>query len=376
LASFDVLIAGAGAAGCACAASLADFAPELRACLVDAPARQPVCMGESVPPQIRPVLEHLRLWSQFSADGHSASHRTISAWGAPHLLTNEFLFHTQQIGWRIDRARFDTMMLQAATERGVPRLREKVVDIARDGDNCRITFGSGTGVTARMVIDATGRGAVLAHRQGLRAMIDDRLIGCVMQFAGPGDDNDGLLIEACPNGWWYSAVIPDGRRIVAFMTDADLVRPRNISSVDGWMRALAETQHVVRTVGGAQHLGPPKLAAAGSRRPPRRAELPLICVGDAASSFDPVSGQGILKALRSGIFASYAAADYLRGGDRDSLARYRAFADAEFSAYRQTLREYYAMEQRWRDHPFWRRRSSGDSHVPERKELADRTGAA
>ena len=44
-------------------------------------------------------------------------------------------------------------------------------------------------------------------------------------------------------------------------------------------------------------------------------EVPLLCVGDAASSFDPVSGQGILKALRSGVFASYAVADWLRQGD-------------------------------------------------------------
>src|SRR2546422_9913481 len=63
VADFDVLIAGAGPAGCAGAISLADFAPGLSVCLVDAP--QGFRIGETVPPQIRPVLEHLGVWRSF-----------------------------------------------------------------------------------------------------------------------------------------------------------------------------------------------------------------------------------------------------------------------------------------------------------------------
>ena len=55
----------------------------------------------------------------------------------------------------------------------------------------------------------------------------------------------------------------------------------------------------------------------------RDTKLPLLCVGDAASCFDPVSGQGIFKALRSGVFASYAVGDFrLRADDagREALS--------------------------------------------------------
>jgi hypothetical protein len=62
-----------------------------------------------------------------------------------------------------------------------------------------------------------------------------------------------------------------------------------------------------------------------------------------------------LKALRSGIFASYAVADALRG-DPTGLARYRALMKREISAYRQTLADFYALEQRWTERPFWQRR--------------------
>jgi flavin-dependent dehydrogenase len=83
---------------------------------------------------------------------------------------------------------------------------------------------------------------------------------------------------------------------------------------------------------------------------------PLLCVGDAASSFDPVSGQGIVKALRSAIFASYAIGDWLKRNDSGGLQRYRAFIKAEFAAYRLTLHEYYASERRWPTSAFWQRR--------------------
>ena len=103
----------------------------------------------------------------------------------------------------------------------------------------------------------------------------------------------------------------------------------------------------------------PKLWAASSRLVLQRTGLPLLCVGDAASCFDPVSGQGILKALQSGIFASYAIADVLRDGDDRGLRRYRFILEQDFEAYRATLRDFYALEARWPARPFWRRRHGG-----------------
>jgi flavin-dependent dehydrogenase len=79
-------------------------------------------------------------------------------------------------------------------------------------------------------------------------------------------------------------------------------------------------------------------------------------VGDAASCFDPVSGQGIVKALRSGIFAAYDIADLLCREDSGGLGRYRRFVADEFAGYLQALHAYYALESRWLDRPFWQRR--------------------
>ena len=63
---FDVLIAGAGPAGAATAISLARFAPDLRVCIADAAADDGLRVGETLPPRIKPILEHLGVWHTFA----------------------------------------------------------------------------------------------------------------------------------------------------------------------------------------------------------------------------------------------------------------------------------------------------------------------
>ncbi len=358
MACFDVLIAGAGPAGCAAAISLGDFAPELRVGLVDASAPDTARIGETVPPPIKPILDHLGLWQNFAADAHSASYRTLSAWGGPELLSNEFLFHTQQTGWRLDRARFDAMMLRGAVPRVAAPMAGKVAKLSFADELWNVSLDDGAIHTARAVVDATGRAAALARLRGRRPQRHDRLVSC-FAFCESRGGAEELTIEAVRDGWWYTAALPDGRRVIAFMSDADIVRRLQLGQRDRWLRALGETEHVHALTAGAEPLCASQFHGAGSQMVLTDSTHTLMCVGDAASSFDPVSGQGIFKALRSGVFASYALADYLERGDPDGLRRYGTFVRSEFAAYRDTLRDYYAQERRWPDSQFWQRRREG-----------------
>jgi flavin-dependent dehydrogenase len=81
-----------------------------------------------------------------------------------------------------------------------------------------------------------------------------------------------------------------------------------------------------------------------------------IACGDAALALDPLSGQGILAALRTGIFAAYAAGDWIRGGESSALSRYQGFIDRTRDGYLQARRRYYSEELRWPECTFWQRR--------------------
>jgi flavin-dependent dehydrogenase len=356
--NFDVLIAGAGPAGCATALSLRSFVPELTVCLVDASVAGRARIGEVVPPSIKPPLGHLGVYDAFLAARHCASYRTVAAWGDSRLASNEFLFHAQQAGWRLDRVTFDAMLVQAAASRGVVHLKSKVASLAHRGYEWRISLSDRTTHNAPFVVDATGRAATLARRCGFRPVNLDTLVGCCLYAASRSDGTEGLMIETFAEGWWYTATIPRRGRVIACMTDADRVRALGLSSGEGLVRLLAETKHVQRVIDISRPFGRPTIYPADSRWLEGTTVLPLLCVGDAAMCYDPLSGQGIVKALRSGIFASYAIADFLRNGDVRGLSRYRLMLRREFAAYREALRDYYTQEQRWSDRPFWHRRIS------------------
>jgi 2-polyprenyl-6-methoxyphenol hydroxylase-like FAD-dependent oxidoreductase len=356
VANLDVLIAGSGPAGCATALSLTTFAPELRVGLVDASGRDEARIGETVPPQINPILVHLGVWDEFVGGGHCPSYRTMAAWGDSRLASNEFLFHAHQVGWRLDRAAFDQMLVKAASSRVSALFQAKVVALVKQTEEWCVSLSDGSIHTAHFVVDATGRAAALARRCRLRPINFDRLVGCCFRAGSRSDGTEGLMIETFAEGWWYTAMIPGGDRVFVCMTDADRVRPLELSSGRGFVRLLAETEHVRRVADLGDGFGHPVIWPAGSRFFDSTTALPLLCVGDAGVCYDPVSGDGVVKALRSGVFASYAIADWLRRGDPRGLSRYRLVLQREFATYCGTLREYYALEQRWADRPFWRRR--------------------
>jgi flavin-dependent dehydrogenase len=210
---------------------------------------------------------------------------------------------------------------------------------------------------ARFIIDATGRRSVFARARGADRQVVDRLAGAFMFFEVGGEQRDAsALVEAWEDGWWYSALLPDSRLVVACMSDADLLKQQGLRHVDRWLAHVGQTQHTRVRLADAHAQTTPIIYAAYSHHLTQAAGAGWLAAGDAAATFDPLSAQGILKALRDGIFASYAVLDSLTG-NASGLEKYQAVIDAEFSGYLRARSDYYRLERRWSDRPFWRRRS-------------------
>lgn len=359
-AAYDVFIAGAGPAGAALAIALCDAAPDLRICFADAGRDEAFRIGESVPPPIKPFLDHLGLSGAFQRDAHCPAYRTVSVWGGPELISNEFFLQVYNTGWRLDRARFDRMLVLEAERRGADLLTAKVSSLDYDGQTWRVDCGTKATYTARFVVDATGRAAVLSRLLGLKPVKHDKLVAAAVFFEQTGSAglpwDDAALIESRCEGWWYTVKPPDGRRVAMLMTDADIAHRLQVSKLDDWLALLAETRYVQPLIASGRPLSVPKFWPAASHYCDIALQPGMLAVGDALSSFDPLSSQGIIKALRSSIFASYAIADLLLCGDESGIVRYNALMRREYASYRETWRDYYRQEQRWPDALFWRRR--------------------
>lgn len=354
--SFDVAIVGGGPGGSATALSLRAHAPSLSVVLIEASHYEALRIGETLPPPARTILEHLGVWEAFQGQRHREVHGTTAVWGSVTPLDNDFFYMPANTGWHLDRTAFDAMLASHAKSRGADLILDtRIRNAGRVGNEWRLTLSTGTTVAARFMVDATGDSASLARRCGARFVDADCLVGIAGFFEG-GDGDPRTVVEAFEDGWWYTAGLPDGRRLIACMTDADLARRMRLHEAEEWRRKLAAMPNVSVMARRSKPCSPLVVRYAASRRLEPAAGEHWLAVGDSASRFDPLSSQGIVKALRSGIFASYVIGDLLTRDDDSGLHRYRRYVRDEFKSYTEVRAKYYREEQRWPANEFWRRR--------------------
>lgn len=355
---FDVAIVGGGPGGSATAISLLAHAPSLSVILIEATNYDTCRLGETLPPPTRSILEHLDLWDAFCALRPREVFSTTAVWGGPAPLDNDFIFMPANTGWHVDRTSFDRMLATEAENRGATLLLgTSLRDVQQRGDDWQLTLSKGAALSARFIIDATGGKATLARRFGAQFVSLDNLVG-VARFLEGGCDDPRLLVEAFEYGWWYTAGLPNGKRITGCITDADLAQQMKLGETEEWERRLANAPTVATLMRECKATSPIIIRSTASRRLEPVATEHWLAVGDAASRFDPLSSQGIFKAIRSGIFASYAIGDWLIQGDTSGLQRYCRYVAEEFRNYSEVRANYYSQEQRWPASQFWRRRQA------------------
>ena len=143
------------------------------------------------------------------------------------------------------------------------------------------------------------------------------------------------------------------------MTDPDIVKKRGLKSAAGWFECVSRTRHTRARLKDAVPQDEPTVYAASSQRLERMTGARWLAAGDAATTFDPLSSQGIFKALQSGILASYAICDFFKGTP-SGLEKYEALIRREFDEYLATRADYYGQERRWQASPFWQRRHQSE----------------
>ncbi|HUG47931.1 MAG TPA: FAD-dependent oxidoreductase [Candidatus Limnocylindria bacterium] len=241
----------------------------------------------------------------------------------------------------VDRVRLEAALLERARSAGV--------EVHEGSPVTRLEFGFGkprvhvSGPAgrsvwrARLVVGADGPTSLVARSAGVSLPTRHfRRAGLTLHHADPAAAPPGAPMEAelvVGQGWYLGiAPVPGGRQNLGLVVGEghlrrELRRPQGAHGV--LAQALAALPGRQRSWSTSPATDELRVALPLAHRVARSAGRDFLLVGDAAGFVDPLSGEGLQRALASAELAAEAISDW-SVGDRAALTRYEARLRARF----------------------------------------------
>ena len=344
--TYDVVIIGAGPAGSAAAALLAE---QGHAVLVLEREKFPrYHIGESLLPSTFYPLRRLGLIEKMrrSAFVKKYSVQFVSLSGKasqPFYFFDRYDRDTVAQTWQVLRSEFDLLLLNNARERGaVVREEVAVQELLKDGEQViGVRAQDQTGQTreyhASMTLDCSGREAFAAVRHRWRVG-DPQLhkVAVWTYYRGAkrdeGIDAGATTVAFVPEkGWfWYIplhedlvsvGVVAEGK----YLSRAGAKDPETI-----FKREIEQNAWIAEHLACGRPTGPYHLTGEYSFHSRYCAIPGLLLAGDAYCFLDPVFSSGLMLALKSGVMAADAVHEALLAHE---------VSPERFTAYAATLRQ-------------------------------------
>lgn len=341
--NYDAVVIGAGPAGCAAAAVLAEHGH--RVALLEKRPLPRYHIGESMIPHCWYPLHRLGLVEELNRGAFSVRKDSVQFVSTTGKVATPFYFfqhsdHPSSRTWQVLRSEFDRMLLDRALHLGaVLHAETAATGLLRDQRHVIGVTASERGGKARrfkapITIDASGRDSFGQLENGWRVADPVlRKMAIWTYYRGalrdPGLDEGATTVAYLPGkGWfWYIPLVDD-------QVSVGVVAERDYLYRDAAMRDTAAifAREAALQPWIAEHLLPGQVCAEYrvtsefSYRARHCAEDGLLLIGDAFAFLDPVFSSGIYLALESGVMAGDCVHEALVAGDV-SASRFSAYGE-------------------------------------------------
>jgi 2-polyprenyl-6-methoxyphenol hydroxylase-like FAD-dependent oxidoreductase len=264
--------------------------------------------GEHLSGHVRGALDALQIPARDFAGIVTSSPGIVSLWTGGPPLTKPYAATGGAPALRVVRHRFDALLFDAAAAAGAVTFLPGTVLRARRqrGKGWRAELnvdGDRIVISARIIVDASGRAAVFARKHRAKRINHGDLFAIVawLRKAEPDRPNAGMLtVESTPLGWWSACGTCDDMLVVSLFTSAAMMKSQQASAHDWWDVALAGAPyvgHIMKKSGAI--ISHRRIFPSFPSRSSRMHGAGWIAVGEAAAAFDPLCGQGVAYAMES-----------------------------------------------------------------------------
>jgi flavin-dependent dehydrogenase len=339
--SYDAVIIGGGPGGSTVATALARAG---RRVLVVERERFPrFHVGESLLPFSLPIFDRLGVHDKVRAAGFQQKFGAYfwneTTGGTRPVVFAEARDTSHPMAYQVKRSEFDHLLLRHAADSGAQVREETAVeDVLFEGKRAvgvrvRATgAGSAEEIRARVVVDASGQGALLSRKLGVRRF-DPRLKRAALfsHYEGirwPEENRPGDILLPIDRGVWYW-IIPfsDGVCSVGGVFDpADVALAEGGSVEARFDELIRRSPRMVGLLEGARRVSKVHGISDYSAHSRRLAGDGWVLVGDAATFLDPVFSTGVFLAMSTGERAAETIDRALRRRGRVDARDFRDYA--------------------------------------------------
>jgi flavin-dependent dehydrogenase len=297
---YSVIVAGGGPAGATASSLLAQHGHSVL--LIDRDKHPRFHIGESMLPMSEPVFQRLGIdWEGGEFLPKNGAEFIDEASGD----SIRFPLAGQHQPYQVDRAKFDHMMLKNAEAHGVEVHQQELVSDVVFRENSVSVITDTAEYSARYLIDATGRSAMMGRRHKAIKRIDN--LGRFSLYthyrevnspkADPIFNNGDVKIIVVDIGWFW--VIPMTRRRLS----VGLVVQKGIEAKQQgpelFERYLSASSMLTTLLDGAVREFDIKAEADFSFSNRARHGIRYACCGDSAGFLDPVFSSGVFLAVKT-----------------------------------------------------------------------------